>query len=257
MSIAADDLATGDGDRERPLPQPGLPEDDVRDRGRRRLRRVSQEPHQSLLHPLRGDPQGGLRPPHLRPYDDGLRSRTSRPCRSSSTTRRAFFSRYYRPDNVGAGDRRLDRRPATMAMVRKYYGAWEAGYVAPQVEPEPPQTAERRIDVSYEGKLAADRLDRLQVDRLRPGRRHPGRRRRCSAIWPSARPARCLQEAGDRRAGRGIHLSRPQRQPRSGPDRRLHPGQGSREGRLRDLRARPGVAEAQAQAPDAASASRT
>ncbi len=65
---------------------------------------------------------------------------------------KTFFSRYYRPDNTVlliVGDIDAD---ATMGMVHKYYGAWEAGYVAPQVTPEPEHTAPRRIDVSYKGK---------------------------------------------------------------------------------------------------------
>jgi len=65
---------------------------------------------------------------------------------------RSFFSRYYRPDNVVllvVGDVEI---PATMALVRKYYGAWNAGYKAPTVPDEPPQTVERRIDVEYKGK---------------------------------------------------------------------------------------------------------
>ena len=65
---------------------------------------------------------------------------------------KSFFSRYYRPENtvlliVGS----IDVEP-TMELVGKYYGGWEAGYVAPQVEPEPPQTAERRIEVAYDGR---------------------------------------------------------------------------------------------------------
>jgi zinc protease len=65
---------------------------------------------------------------------------------------RSFFERYYRPDNVVlliAGDVEVDR---TMALVRKYYGAWQRGYTAPAVPEEPPQTTERRIDVEYQGK---------------------------------------------------------------------------------------------------------
>ena len=64
---------------------------------------------------------------------------------------RSFFNRYYRPDNVVlliVGDFEVD---PTMALVREYYGAWEAGYEPPKVKPEPPQTAERRIEVDYEG----------------------------------------------------------------------------------------------------------
>jgi zinc protease len=65
---------------------------------------------------------------------------------------RSFFARYYRPDNVVllvVGD--IDAEGA-MASIRKHYGAWQPGYVAPDIPPEPPQTAERRIDVSYPGQ---------------------------------------------------------------------------------------------------------
>jgi zinc protease len=65
---------------------------------------------------------------------------------------RSFFSRYYRPDNVViliAGD--IEAEP-TMKLIQRYYGSWEPGYVAPKIEPEPPQKEERRVDVSYEGR---------------------------------------------------------------------------------------------------------
>ncbi len=65
---------------------------------------------------------------------------------------KTFFQRFYRPENVViviCGD--ID--PATtMAWVKKSYGGWEKGYVAPKVTPEPPQTAERTGDVTYPGK---------------------------------------------------------------------------------------------------------
>ncbi len=65
---------------------------------------------------------------------------------------KSFFSRFYRPENavlliVGS----IEVEP-TLELARKYYGAWEPGYVAPEITPEPPQTAERRIDVTYEGR---------------------------------------------------------------------------------------------------------
>jgi len=65
---------------------------------------------------------------------------------------RSFFSRYYRPENcvlLIAGD--LEIGP-TMALARAHYGDWEPGYVAPKVPTEPEQTAERHVDVAYEGK---------------------------------------------------------------------------------------------------------
>ena len=38
------------------------------------------------------------------------------------------------------------------ALVEKYYGGWQRGYVPPQIPVEPEQTAERRIDVAYDGQ---------------------------------------------------------------------------------------------------------
>jgi zinc protease len=62
---------------------------------------------------------------------------------------RSFFQRYYRPENVVllvVGD----VKPAhVMALAQRYYGDWKPGYVPPQVPVEPPQTAERHIDVAY------------------------------------------------------------------------------------------------------------
>lgn len=63
----------------------------------------------------------------------------------------SFFDRYYRPENVVlfiAGDVDVER---TLELAKRYYGDWKPGYVAPQVVPEPPQTAERRVDVTYPG----------------------------------------------------------------------------------------------------------
>jgi zinc protease len=65
---------------------------------------------------------------------------------------RSFFDRYYRPENcvlVIAGD--VDPT-STVELAREYYAEWEPGYVAPKVQPEPEQTAERSIDVTYPGR---------------------------------------------------------------------------------------------------------
>ncbi|MEM6796552.1 MAG: pitrilysin family protein [Acidobacteriota bacterium] len=62
-----------------------------------------------------------------------------------------FFDRFYRPDNsilVIVGDIDVDE---TLEMVRRYYGGWKTGYQEPTVPQEPEQTAEKRIDVAYEG----------------------------------------------------------------------------------------------------------
>lgn len=62
-----------------------------------------------------------------------------------------FFDRYYRPDNIVlliVGDVEAE---STLNLVRRYYGDWEAGYQAPDVTPEPPQTEERSVDIDYPG----------------------------------------------------------------------------------------------------------
>jgi zinc protease len=65
---------------------------------------------------------------------------------------RDFFSRYYRPENTVlliAGD----VQPANVfALIEKYYGGWRRGYKPPEIPTEPEQTAERRVDVSYDGQ---------------------------------------------------------------------------------------------------------
>jgi len=64
----------------------------------------------------------------------------------------SFFQRFYRPENVVllvTGD--VD--PAkTFALVEQSYAGWAKGYVAPKVPAEPAQTAQRRIDVPFEGQ---------------------------------------------------------------------------------------------------------
>src|SRR5688572_6202760 len=65
---------------------------------------------------------------------------------------RDFFSRYYRPENTVlliAGD---VRPAAVFALVEKYYGGWQRGYVPPQIATEPEQTAERHVNVAYDGQ---------------------------------------------------------------------------------------------------------
>jgi zinc protease len=65
---------------------------------------------------------------------------------------RDFFSRYYRPENTVlliAGD----LQPVEVfALIEKYYGGWQRGYVPPQIPAEPEQTAERRVAVAYDGQ---------------------------------------------------------------------------------------------------------
>jgi zinc protease len=65
---------------------------------------------------------------------------------------REFFGRYYRPENTVlfiAGD---VTPAAVFPLVEKYYGDWQRGYVPPQIPAEPEQSAERRVDVAYDGQ---------------------------------------------------------------------------------------------------------
>jgi zinc protease len=65
---------------------------------------------------------------------------------------RSFFKRYYRPENVVivvAGDIDPD---TTLRLIESQYGGWKPGYVAPQIPVEPEQTAERHVEVAYEGR---------------------------------------------------------------------------------------------------------
>jgi zinc protease len=65
---------------------------------------------------------------------------------------REFFGRYYRPENTVlfiAGD---VTPAAVFTLVEKHYGKWQRGYMPPQIPAEPEQTAERRIEVRYDGQ---------------------------------------------------------------------------------------------------------
>lgn len=64
----------------------------------------------------------------------------------------SFYQRYYRPENcvlVITGD--FDVKNTT-SLIEKYYSSWKTGYVAPQIEQEPKQTAPREAKVKYDGK---------------------------------------------------------------------------------------------------------
>ena len=63
-----------------------------------------------------------------------------------------FHRRYYRPENcviLLAGD--FDTAAAGQ-LIRKYYSPWKTGYVAPQIKPEPSQTAPREATVEFPGR---------------------------------------------------------------------------------------------------------
>jgi len=64
----------------------------------------------------------------------------------------SFFNRYYRPENVVIIVSGAVQPDEVVALAKKYYGSWKKGYVPPQITPEPPQTAERKIELSYPGK---------------------------------------------------------------------------------------------------------
>lgn len=84
---------------------------------------------------------------------------------------KAFFNRYYRPENVVlllTGD--FDGRQA-MKLIRKYYGDWKKGYVPPQVQVEPEQTEERRVEVRYDGKTLPLLVLSYKGERLDPADR--------------------------------------------------------------------------------------
>jgi zinc protease len=64
----------------------------------------------------------------------------------------SFFNSYYLPENVViAFDGDVDK-DMTMNLIKAAYSGWKPGYVAPQITPKPPQTAERVSEVTYDGK---------------------------------------------------------------------------------------------------------
>ena len=66
---------------------------------------------------------------------------------------RNFFSRFYRPENVVlvvAGDIEIE---PTKALLKKYYSAWQPGYIPPEIQAEPPQKEDRFKEVKYQGKI--------------------------------------------------------------------------------------------------------
>lgn len=68
------------------------------------------------------------------------------------TYSQSFFNRYYRPENVIlliVGDIKTNE---TLNLVKEYYGQWEKGYVPPDIQEEPEQTAERKAEVKFNGK---------------------------------------------------------------------------------------------------------
>ncbi len=81
---------------------------------------------------------------------------------------KSFFRRFYRPENVVilvTGDIDTAR---TLDLVKSAYGGWERGYVAPDVPEEPPQTAQRRITVPFEGQTLPILTVNFKGERLKP-----------------------------------------------------------------------------------------
>ncbi len=81
---------------------------------------------------------------------------------------KGFFRRFYRPENVVlvvAGD--FDRN-AALAAIREHYGRWQPGYEAPEVPSEPEQTAQRRIDVPFDGGTLPMLTVAFKGERLQP-----------------------------------------------------------------------------------------
>jgi zinc protease len=84
---------------------------------------------------------------------------------------KTFFERFYRPENVVVvvtGD--FDKR-ATLELIQKNYASWKAGYTAPKIVAEPEQTAERRIDVPFDGQTLPIVAINFKGERLSPGDR--------------------------------------------------------------------------------------
>ena len=80
----------------------------------------------------------------------------------------SFFSRYYRPENTAlliTGDIDVE---STLALARKYYDPWKPGYVAPKIPVEPEQTAERRVEIGFDGQTLPILWIAYKVDRFDP-----------------------------------------------------------------------------------------
>ncbi|MCE9594601.1 MAG: insulinase family protein [Planctomycetes bacterium] len=84
---------------------------------------------------------------------------------------KTFFQRFYRPENcviVVAGD--FD--PQTIEReIRANYSGWKRGYQAPKIKAEPVQTAQRRIDVPFDGETTPILSVNFKGERFEPGDR--------------------------------------------------------------------------------------
>ncbi len=84
---------------------------------------------------------------------------------------RSFFARYYRPENtvlLFAGDVDASR---IFTLVQQHYSGWQRGYVAPEIPVEPEQTAERYLEVAYEGQTLPWLWVAYKIPAFEPGNR--------------------------------------------------------------------------------------
>ncbi len=99
---------------------------------------------------------------------------------------RAFFRRFYRPENVVllvAGD--VDPA-ATLALVEKYYGPWQPGYEPPKIAARAAaESAKRTAEVAYPGRTLPILSIAYKGDAFDPANRDYVAAA-CWASWPSA-----------------------------------------------------------------------
>ena len=60
---------------------------------------------------------------------------------------------------------------AAMALIRTHYAGWKKGYVPPRMPAEPEQTAERRVDVRYDGRTLPLLVVAYKGERFDPSNR--------------------------------------------------------------------------------------
>ncbi len=65
---------------------------------------------------------------------------------------KSFLARFYRPENVVIVVAGEFDKAATLALIQKQYAGWARGYQAPAIPVEPEQTAERALEVHYDGR---------------------------------------------------------------------------------------------------------
>ncbi len=81
---------------------------------------------------------------------------------------KSFFQRFYRPENVVvvvAGD--FDPK-TTLEKIQSSYSGWKKGYQTPAVPTEPPQTAQRRLSVDFDGQTLPTLAINWKGDALAP-----------------------------------------------------------------------------------------